>query len=407
MLKHMSALSFELVKKGPGLSRAGLVTTPHGSFTTPAFIPVGTKATVKSLSQAQLQEAGAEVVLANTYHLYLQPGDDIVRDAGGLHGFMNWQKPIVTDSGGFQVFSLGVAYKQGISKVADDVPREEAMSLYDPDVASQHGRLAIIDEDGVTFTSHIDGSLHRFTPERSIEIQHNLGADIFFAFDECTAPAAPKEYQAQAMYRTHEWAKRSLAAHRQNTTAQKKQALFGIVQGGRHLDLRAESAKAISNMAFDGFGIGGSFSKKDLGEALDVVNSILPIEKPRHMLGIGEPEDLFDGVERGIDMFDCVIPTRLGRTGTAITHVGKIDVGKSEYARDMNTLDPFCDCYTCKTHSRAYLSHLMRGKEMLGSTLLSLHNVHFLLSLGARIRQSILDDRFQEVKDEFLKVYKY
>jgi queuine tRNA-ribosyltransferase len=401
----MTAFTFSILKKGPGLARAGVVNTPHGSFQTPAFIPVGTKATVKSLSQQQLSDAGADVVLANTYHLYLQPGDDIVRDAGGLHGFMNWQKPIVTDSGGFQVFSLGVAYKQGISKVADDVEREEAMSLYDPDVATQHGRLAIIDEDGVTFTSHIDGSLHRFTPERSIEIQHNLGADIFFAFDECTAPAAPKEYQLEAMYRTHEWARRSLAAHRQNTAAQKKQALFGIVQGGRHLDLRAESAKAISNMAFDGYGIGGSFSKKDLGEALAAVNTILPEEKPRHMLGIGEPEDLFDGVERGIDMFDCVIPTRLGRTGTAITHLGKIDIAKSTHARDMGTLDPLCGCYTCATHSKAYLSHLMRGKEMLGSTLLSLHNVYFLLSLGKRIRQSILDGRFVEHKEEFLRTY--
>ncbi len=403
----MSAITFTIEKQGPGLARAGRIDTLHGSFNTPAFIPVGTKATVKSVSQKQLEEAGAAVVLANTYHLYIQPGDDIVRDAGGLHGFMNWQKPIVTDSGGFQVFSLGVAYKQGISKVADDVPRDEAVSLYDPDVASQHGRLAIIDEDGVTFTSHIDGSLHRFTPERSIEIQHNLGADIFFAFDECTAPAAPREYQMQAMDRTHEWAKRSLSAHRQNTAAQTKQALFGIVQGGRHLDLRAESARIIGNMPFDGFGIGGSFSKKDLGEALDVVNTILPPEKPRHMLGIGEPEDLFDGVLRGIDMFDCVIPTRLGRTGTAITHIGKMDIAKSEYARDFGRLDPLCDCYTCTTHSRAYLSHLMRGKEMLGSTLLSLHNVHFLLSLGQQIRQSILDNCFHEVRDSFLARYKY
>lgn len=398
-------MKFTIHKKGPGMSRVGTIETPHGVFHTPAFTPVGTKATVKSLTQAQLKELGAEVVLANTYHLYLQPGDDIVRDAGGLHGFMGWQGPIITDSGGFQVFSLGVAYKQGISKIAHDLPREEAMSLYDPEVASQHGRLAIIDEDGVTFTSHIDGSLHRFTPERSIEIQQNLGADIFFAFDECTAPTAPKEYQEKAMYRTHEWAKRSLRAHQQNIEARKKQAIFGIIQGGRHLDLREQSAKAIASMDFDGFGIGGSFNKKDMGETLEVVNKILPPELPRHMLGIGEVEDLFDGIERGIDMFDCVIPTRLGRTGTMVTARGKIDLGKAEYARDFSKPDELCMCYTCSNHTKSYLSHLMRGKEMLGATLISLHNVHFYVQLVRRIRESILDDSYDSFKEGYLRTY--
>jgi queuine tRNA-ribosyltransferase len=402
----MSAIEFNIEKKGPGLARTGVVTTPHGTFQTPAFTPVGTKATVKSLTNDHLKGVGTEVVLANTYHLYLQPGDDVIRDAGGLHGFMGWNGPIVTDSGGFQVFSLGVAYQQGISKVAHDLPQEESLALYDTDVATQHGRLAIVDDEGVSFTSHIDGSLHRFTPERSIEIQHNLGADIFFAFDECTAPAAPKEYQVKAMHRTHDWAKRSLTTHQQNLEARKKQAIFGIVQGGRHLDLRAESANAIGEMGFDGFGVGGSFNKKDLGEALEVVNKILPEALPRHMLGIGEPEDLFDGVERGIDMFDCVIPTRLGRTGTMITSFGKIDLGKPEYARDFGKPDPVCACYTCTNHTRAYLSHLVRSKEMLSGTLISLHNVHFLVTLIAGIRKAILENRYDAFKEDFHHTYR-
>lgn len=397
----MSAINFIIEKKGPGLARAGVIKTPHGDIPTPAFVPVGTKGTVKSLTPLQLTELGADVVLSNTYHLYLQPGDDVVKDAGGLHQFMHWQGPLMTDSGGFQVFSLGVAYQQDISKITDELPREEAMTLYDSGVASQHGKLAIVDDDGVTFTSHLDGSLHRITPERSIEIQHNLGADLFFAFDEFTAPTAPYEHHKRAMHRTHEWARRSLKTHQQNLDARKKQAIFGIIQGGRHLDLREESARIIGGMGFDGFGIGGSFNKKDLGETLEVATKILPEELPRHMLGIGEPEDLFDCVEKGVDLFDCVIPTRYARTGSAILSTGRVSLHKPEYVRDFTSLDEGCGCYTCTNFTRAYLSHLVRANEMLGATLLSIHNVYFLVQLVKQMRQSLLEGSFAALKEDF------
>ncbi len=253
-----------------GRARAGVLTTPHGSIQTPAFVPVGTKAGVKGVLPEQLRALGAQVVLANTYHLYLQPGEQIVKGAGGLGPFMDWQGPTMTDSGGFQVFSLGSAFGRTITKIAkgEEAPREHGVAVYDEEVASQHGQLAVIDDEGVTFTSHLDGSLHRFTPERSVEIQHALGADMFFAFDECTAPTEPYDYQREAMERTHKWAERSLRAHRQNIEANQKQGIFGIVQGGRHTDLREESAKEIASMDFDGFGIGGSFSKEDMMGAL-------------------------------------------------------------------------------------------------------------------------------------------
>ena len=404
----MSPISFRIEKdSGAGKARAGVVHTPHGSFNTPAFATVGTKATVKSVLPKDLKEiAGAQVALANTYHLFLQPGEDVVAEAGGLHRFMDWQGPLITDSGGFQVFSLGVGFGKGISKFAGaKSPETTAPMVYDEDIKTQHGKLAIVDEEGVSFTSHLDGTLYRFTPERSIEIQHKLGADIFFAFDECTSPDAPREYQVEAMERTRKWAERSLKAHRQNTDAQKKQAIFGIVQGGRYADLRAQSAKEIGAMDFDGFGIGGSFSKADLGEALEAAITPLPADKPRHLLGIGEPEDLFEGVAHGIDMFDCVLPTRLGRTGTIYTKRGKIAITRNEFIRDFSPLDTETGGYMSEHFSRAYLSHLFRANEMIGPTIASLHNLYFIQSLMKDIRSSIVEGRFDAFRAEFLKKY--
>lgn len=275
-----------------GRARAGVLETTHGTIQTPAFVPVGTKAGVKGVLPEQLKGLGAQVVLANTYHLYLQPGEEIVKEAGGLSTFMGFDGPTMTDSGGFQVFSLGAAFGRTITKIAkgEENTTTQNVAIFDEDVQSQHGQLAVIDDQGVTFTSHLDGSLHRFTPERSIEIQHALGADMFFAFDECTSPTEPYAYQKEAMDRTHRWAERSLRAHRQNIEANRTQGIFGIVQGGRFEDLREESAKEIASMDFDGFGIGGSFSKEDMMGAVQAAVKHLPEEKPRHFLGIGEPE---------------------------------------------------------------------------------------------------------------------
>lgn len=388
----MSAIQFEILKK-KGSARAGILHTPHGDIETPCFVAVGTKATVKSLTPEMVKDAGTQVMLSNTYHLYLQPGDDIVRDAGGLHTFTGWSGPMMTDSGGFQVFSLGAAFGKQITKVAkaDEITESSAPAIYDQDIATQHGQLAIVDEEGVSFTSHIDGSFHRFTPERSIEIQHNLGADLIVAFDECTSATAPLEYQKEALERTHRWAERSWKAHQRNTTASMKQALFGVVQGGRHEDLRRLSAKTIANMPFDGFCIGGSYVKEDLDTAVGWVCEELPEAFPRHLLGIGEPEDLISGIAKGIDMFDCVVPTRLGRNGTLYTRGGKINIQNAKFTRDFTPIDDECDCYVCTHYTKAYLAHLFRGGEMLGSTLGSAHNLHFLVQLVRRERQKILE----------------
>lgn len=309
------------------------------------------------------------------------------------------------------MFSLGAAFGKGVTKFAknevDEVPPvlDLRPHVYNKDFATAHGKLCLIDEDGVTFTSHIDGSMHRFTAERSIEIQHAIGADIIVAFDECTSPTADYAYQKEALDRTHRWAKRSLLAHKHNYDALKKQGLYGVVQGGRHIDLRRESARELSRMDFDGYGIGGSFSKEDLGDSLTVVNEILPEEKPRHLLGIGEPEDIFMGVENGCDTFDCVAPTRIGRTGTLYTHRGKIDMRKAQYARDFGKPDGTCDCYVCSRFTRAYLSHLFKAGEMLGPHLASIHNLHFIVQLTAGIRKSILAGTYREFKESFLRNY--
>lgn len=416
------AIKFTIEKEGPaGLGRAGTLRTPHGIIHTPAFVTVGTKATVKALTPEQVKSLGAEVVLANTYHLYLEPGAERVKSFGGLHKFMNWSGPLMTDSGGFQVFSLGAAYGKGISKVVS--VKENLVALpasgglrRDEDFFVPAPSLVKISEDGVSFRSHLDGSSHHITPEKSIEIQHALGADIIFAFDECTSPQESFEYQEEAMERTHRWAVRSLDHHHRLIRTNKRmdggQALFGIVQGGREESLRKRSAKFIGGLEFDGFGIGGSFAKQDLETAVKWVNEILPKEKPRHLLGIGEPEDLFMGVENGVDLFDCVAPTRNGRGGTLYTSKGKINIRNAEFREDTGPIDKGCVCPTCSTpsveqvpYSRAYLCHLYRAHEMLGGTLGSMHNLYFIINLVKRMRDSILNDTFNQFKKEFLKEY--
>ena len=396
---------FEIEKKIPNSgARAGKIHTPHGIIDTPAFVTVGTKATVKSLTPEQVKDLGAGVVLANTYHLYLEPGADRVATMGGLHKAMNWQGPIITDSGGFQVFSLGAALGRGISKLIK-AGKELLLNDNIEDEAIINARKAKIDESGVMFRSHIDGSAHYFTPEKSIEIQHKLGADIIFAFDECTSPHESFTYQRQALDRTHRWGKQCLEYHK-NSPYAKHQALFAVVQGGRHEELRKESAKALAEMDFDGYGIGGSFEKEDMATAVKWVNEILPEEKPRHLLGIGEPEDLFMAVENGCDTFDCVAPTRIARNGQVYTKEGKINLTNTEYRDDLRPIDENCECYTCKNYTRSYIAHLHRSKEMLAATLCSIHNLYFIIHLVKKMREALLNGTFESFKQEFLEKYK-
>lgn len=395
-------------KLGETLGRAGTIHTLHGDIHTPAFIVVGTKATVKGVNPDYVKHIETQAVLGNTYHLYLQPGDEIVRNAGGIGSFMNWQGPTFTDSGGFQVFSLGEAFGTKVSKVASgEVPVVSDSAHRDQ---GKGQRMAHIDEEGVTFKSYLDGSRHRFTPERSMEIQWNLGADIIFAFDECTSPLAPESYQREAMDRTHRWALRSLERHNE-LDKNKEQALYAVVQGGRHKELRQESARILAEMVtehgdmFDGFGIGGSFNKNDMGTAVQWVNEILPEDKPRHLLGIGEPRDIFEAVEQGCDTFDCVSPTRVARTGTIYTTHGPLNLMNARFKTDFSPLDPETPSEPSLKYTRAYLAHLFRAKEMMGPILASMHNVFFMVKLVADIRQSILDDRFYEFKQEFMSTY--
>lgn len=389
----------KLKTKVSDLGRAGVIETPHGVINTPAFIVVGTKANVKAVTPDALISTGTEAVLANTYHLYLTPGHKVVEKAGGLHNFMNWSGPIFTDSGGFQVFSLGAAYGKSVSKIASDKDGGEVEHLIKIDSPAQ------ITEEGVSFKSHIDGKKHFLSPEKSIEIQHSLGADIILAFDECTSPHAPKDYQNEALERTHRWAKQSLDYHKKSEKSG-VQGLFAVVQGGRHEDLRKKSAKVLSGMPFDGYCIGGSFIKEDIDVAISWVNEILPEDKPRHLLGIGEPEDIFCAVERGCDTFDCVLPTRMARHGSAYTRYGKINIMNARFVENFTPIDSACGCYTCKNFTLAYLSHLFRAKETLAGTLLSIHNIYFIVNLVKTMREAILNDSWQDLKDSFLKDYK-
>ena len=342
-----------------GRARAAVFSTPHGEVLTPVFAPVGTQAAVKTLTPSQVQDVGATLVLANTYHLYLRPGDLVVRDLGGLHSFMSWPRPMLTDSGGFQVFSLA--------------------------------KTRQIDDEGVTFRSHIDGSTHRLTPEDSIRIQENLGADIIMAFDECSDPN-DRTYSAVAMERTHRWAERSL-----RVKSRSDQALFGIVQGGVDPALRMESAEFIASLDTPGIAIGGlsvGETKAEMHAILDVLGSVLPADRPRYLMGVGTPEDLIEGIARGVDIFDCVLPTRLARHHAAFSSQGRLNLMNAGFARDDRPIDASCDCYTCRTFSRAYLRHLISATESLAGTLLSIHNLHALISLVADIRASIVDGTF-------------
>ncbi len=409
----MRPLSFSILAR-EGKARTGVLSTPHGDIRTPAFVPVGTKAGVKGVLPTQLATLGSQVVLANTYHLYLQPGEELVAQAGGLGKFMGWSGPTISDSGGFQVFSLGAGFGKNFITVSEEEKNatDQGVTMFDEDVQSQHGQLAIIDEEGVTFTSHIDGSVHRFTPERSVEIQHKLGADIFFAFDECTSPNAPYEYQKEAMYRTHRWAERSLKAHRQNIEANRAQAIYGIAQGGQFEDLRRESTKAIAEMGFDGFGLGGSFSKK-FGESMLTLTlealEELPETLPRHGLGVGEPGDLLLGISYGVDTFDCVSPTRHGRHGVLYTKSGIVNVMNEKWKNDFTTLGelslPGTPANGSETFTMAYLAHQLRSGEMLGQIIASLHNLAFLTRLVDGAREAIEEGRFAEYRAEFVREY--
>ncbi|MDD4569994.1 MAG: tRNA guanosine(34) transglycosylase Tgt [Tepidanaerobacteraceae bacterium] len=362
-------MKFDVLKKSANTTaRLGILETSHGSFQTPVFMPVGTQATVKTMTPDELKEIGAKIILSNTYHLYLRPGHELVKEAGGLHSFMNWDGSILTDSGGFQVFSLG--------------------------------KLREISEEGVTFRSHIDGSLHFIGPEISIEIQNALGADIIMAFDECIPYPANYDYVLKSVERTTRWAKRCQKAHNNIDS----QTLFGIVQGGMYKDLRRKSAMDMVSLGFKGYAIGGlsvGEPKNVMYEVLDFTVPLLPDDKPRYLMGVGSPDDLFEGVTRGIDMFDCVLPTRIARNGTVFTKNGKLVVRNATYAKDFSPLDLDCDCYTCKNYTRAYIRHLINTNEILGIRLTTIHNLHFLINLMKQIRKAIKGDYLLQLKDEF------
>ncbi len=392
----------------PGrLGRTGTIRTPHGDIQTPAFIAVGTQATVKAVLPEAMKQIGAQAILANAYHLYLQPGPDIVDEAGGLGAFMNWPGPTFTDSGGFQVMSLGVGFKKVL---AMDTARLQADDI----IAEGKERLAHVDDDGVTFRSHLDGSTHRFTPEVSIGIQHQLGADIIFAFDELTTLVNTRGYQESSVQRTHEWAVRCLAEHRRLSgirSHKPPQALFGVVQGAQYEDLRRQAARGLAEIVdangrgFDGYGIGGALEKQNLATIVGWVSSELPDDKPRHLLGISEPDDLFAAVASGADTFDCVSPSRVARNAAVYSVNGRYNITGARYRRDFTPIDSECDCYTCAHYTRAYLHHLFKAKEILASTLCTIHNERFVVRLVDDIRAAIPAGRFDELRDHVLGRY--
>jgi queuine tRNA-ribosyltransferase len=369
------SFEFELIKVDPNTgARVGKLHTPHGVIDTPIFMPVGTKATVKSMTPEELKEIDAQIILSNTYHLEMRPGSELIKKAGGLHKFMNWDLPILTDSGGFQVFSLGDLRK--------------------------------ITEEGVTFQSHIDGSRHFISPEEAVRIQNNLGADIIMAFDECAPYPAEKDYVKNSLERTTRWAKRCQSAHADTD----RQALFGIVQGGMFRDLREQSARELIDLDFPGYAIGGlsvGEPKDIMYEVLDYTAPLLPENKPRYLMGVGSPDALIEGVLRGVDMFDCVLPTRIARNGTAMTSKGQISIKNAKYLEDFSPLDSECDCYTCRNYSRAYLRHLYKSNEILSARLFTYHNLHFLLDLMKNVREAIMEERLLEFRKDFFEKYGY
>lgn len=398
----MSAIDFNILATD-GAARRGEMRTPHGVVQTPAFVTVGTQASVKGVTPMELAAAGAEMLLANTYHLYLRPGPDLVAELGGLHRFMAWDGPLMTDSGGYQVFSLGFGLEHGIGKLVGMFPDEPSDGLGGPRHPGQRPKLTRVDDEGVTFTSHIDGSRHRLTPRSSIAIQEQLGADIIVAFDEPTSPLHDEGYTAQALERTHRWAAECLQAR-----TRPDQALYGVIQGGAFESLRKASADYIGAQRFEGFAIGGSLgrTKRDMERVLEWSVPLLPDSVPRHMLGIGEPEDLFGCVARGIDTFDCVAPTRHARHGTLYTAAGKITISATRFRDDDAPIESGCGCYTCQTFSRAYLCHLFRARELLAYTLASIHNLHAILGLMAQIRHAITDGKFASLTERTLAAYK-
>jgi len=372
-MKGYTPIKYTLVKKSNECSaRLGIIETPHSTFETPVFMPVGTQATVKSLSVEELYDMDAKIILNNTYHLWCQPGDDIVKEAGGTHEFMNWKHSILTDSGGYQVFSLA--------------------------------KLRDIKEEGVYFHHHKSGAKLFLSPEKAIEIQNNLGSDIMMSFDECAPYPCEKGYMQKSVDRTLRWAKRGIDAHKRP----EDQGLFGIVQGGDYEDIRKMCARKLVEMDFDGYSIGGTSvgePKVVQNRTLDWVVPILPENKPRYLMGVGSPGAILDAVERGVDMFDCVLPTRIARHSAAMTHHGRLILKNKEFERDFSPLDPECDCYTCKNYTRAYLRHLVKADEILGARLITIHNVHFLLNFMKEIRLAIKEDRFLEYKKNFYETY--
>lgn len=367
----MTKMKFKLIKKD-GEARLGEIESKYGTFKTPMFMPVGTRATVKTLSPEELYDVGSGIVLANTYHLWLRPGEDLIEKAGGLHKFMNLNRPMLTDSGGYQVFSLA--------------------------------RPKDISEEGVKFKSHIDGSNLFLTPEKSIEIQNKLGADIIMSFDECPPASASYDYMKKSIERTLRWAKRGKDAHKNNN-----QMLFGIIQGGPYEDLRKISATETVKMDFDGYSIGGvandGESKDDMYKAIDYSTPYMPEDKLRYLMGVGEPVDILEGVERGVDIFDCVLPTRIARHGNAFTKNGKLNIKNAKFKEDFTPIEETCDCYACKNYTKAYIRHLINVDETFGQRLLSIHNIRFLIRLTEEIRTAIEKNRFLEYKKDFLENY--
>ena len=387
--------------------RTGVIHTPHGDIHTPAFVAVGTKATVKAVLPETMKDIGAQAVLANAYHLYLQPGADVVDEAGGLGAFMNWPGPTFTDSGGFQVLSLGSGFRKVL---AMDTERIQADDI----LAKGKDRLARVDDDGVTFRSHLDGSSHRFTPEVSMRIQHQLGADIIFAFDELTTLVNTRSYQERSVLRTHDWAVRCLSEHRRLAAARPDkphQALFGVVQGAQYEDLRREATRGLVGIVdtdgrgFDGYGIGGALEKQNLATIVGWVIDELPADKPRHLLGISEPDDLFAAVAAGADTFDCVSPSRVARNAAVYTATGRFNITGARYRRDFTPIDGECDCYTCANYTRAYLHHLFKAKEILSATLCTIHNERFIIRLVDEIRAAIGSGDFDELRAHVLGRY--